>query len=471
MKFPDFPPAVPAANIVKKWPQIFAAVAELQKKHPYLHWNDLRRRPIPAGLSHEEIWGGLKFARKSQLRSLPLRDKAGKPFQLAVPDLLADLLHQIDRGLGFAANLPDAVVSGSSRDQYIVSTLMQESITSSQLEGAATTRVVAKEMLRSGRPPRNNGERMIVNNYRTMQRVRELCQQPLTPEMVRSIHVAITEGTLEKAEDAGRIRRAEDNVRVESQDGETVFHLPPPAAELSWRLKAMCEFANGSTPDHFVHPVVRGIVLHFWLAYDHPFVDGNGRTARALFYWSMLRQGYSLFEFISISQILLRAPARYAESFLLTETDGNDLTYFVLSQADVIREAVRSLHEYVAHKTRQLKEAEKQLRGLEGLNHRQQALLAHALRASESRFTIQGHARSHDVSFPTASADLFDLVGRGLLTVSKEGRFNIFRPPSDAGEKLAKMSESRRPKEDDSTLPLELPFLTRHDSTPASDGA
>jgi Fic family protein len=63
-----------------------------------------------------------------------------------------------------------------------------------------------------------------------------------------------------------------------------VFHTPPPAAELPARLEAMCDFANSKTPDTFIHPVVRGIFLHFWLAYDHPFVDGNGRTARALFY-------------------------------------------------------------------------------------------------------------------------------------------------------------------------------------------
>lgn len=52
--------------------------------------------------------------------------------------------------------------------------------------------------------------------------------------------------------------------------------------------------------------------LHFMLGYEHPFVDGNGRVARAMFDWAMLRNGYWLFEFISVSRIIRQAPAKYA---------------------------------------------------------------------------------------------------------------------------------------------------------------
>jgi Fic family protein len=329
--------------------------------------------------------------------------------------------------------LPAAVTSPETRDQYLVSTLIQESITSSQLEGAATTRDVAKEMLRTGRQPRDKSERMIVNNYLAMRRICDLQAGGLTPQTVFDLHARIREGTLDNADAAGRFRRPDENVRVEDLEG-TVFHEPPVAGELPARLEAMCAFANGKTPDYFVHPVLRGIILHFWLAYDHPFVDGNGRTARAIFYWSMLRQGYRLFEFISISQILLRAPVRYAEAFLLTETDDDDLTYFILHQANVIQEAVIALEEYVEHKAGEWLASERRIRGLAGLNHRQQALLVHALREPQTRYIIAGHQRSHGVTHQTARNDLFDLVRRGLLTVRKEGRVYVFHAPSDVGE-------------------------------------
>ena len=147
--------------------------------------------------------------------------------------------------------------------------------------------------------------------------------------------------------------------------------MPPLASELDERLDLMCQFANGKVPDHFIHPVIRSVILHFWLAYDHPFVDGNGRTARALFYWSMLRSGFWLFEFISISRILVKAPIKYARAFLYTETDSNDLTYFILHQVQVIKQAIAELHSYIARKSDGVPAKIRQaLRGTDLLNHR-----------------------------------------------------------------------------------------------------
>lgn len=439
MKIPQTPPALDALtgklSAARLTEILHFDPAAKSAKGRYPHWNELRRHTPPAGLTVEEWWVSLKWWRRREYRPLALRDLRGRPFVFTLPDTLQKDLHEIDRGLGFALNLPASVTGPEARDRYILSALLQESITSSQLEGAVTTREVAKEMLRTGRPPHDKSERMILNNYHTMRRIQDLRGEALTPELVFDLHRLITEDTLEKPDAAGRFRRATENVRIEDLEG-TVFHEPPPAAELPKRLEAMCRFANADTPDFFIHPVIRAIILHFWLAYDHPFVDGNGRTARALFYWAMLRQGYALFEFISISQILLRAPARYAEAFLLTETDDNDLTYFILHQAGVIHEAVAALHSYAARKADDLKIADKLLRGTAGLNHRQQSLIAHALRESTARYIIEGHRRSHGIAFPTARHDLFDLVKRGLLTVSKEGRFNVFRPAPDLRKKI-----------------------------------
>ena len=323
-----------------------------------------------------------------------------------------------------------------------MNTLIEEAITSSQLEGAAVTRQVASEMLRTGRRPRDADERMILNNYLTMRRIRDLRDQPLTPELIFELHRRVTDGTLEKPDASGRFRRADESIKVVDEIEGTVYHEPPAAEELPARLEAMCAFANGAAPDYFVHPVVRAILLHFWLAYDHPFWDGNGRTARALFYWCMLRHDYPLFEFISISQILLRAPVKYAEAFLHTETDENDLTYVLLHQAGVVREAVASLRDYLTEKRAELSRASVCLRGVAGLNHRQQALLMHALREPHTRYLITGHQRSHNVTHQTASNDLYDLVERGLLTVLPTGRPRIFLAKSDLAEKLARMGES-----------------------------
>ena len=138
--------------------------------------------------------------------------------------------------------------------------------------------------------------------------------------------------------------------------------------------------------------MVRSIVLHFWLAYDHRFVDGNGRTARALFYWSMLRSDYWLAQYISISSILRQAPAQYAMSFLHTESDDNDLTYFIIYQLRVIERAIESLKNYLTRKMREDRKLQILLHDSSTLNHRQRALLSSAVvRCSTSQLQQRTH--------------------------------------------------------------------------------
>ena len=199
----------------------------------------------------------------------------------------------------------------------------------------------------------------------------------------------------------------------------------------------MCEFANGLSGEGFIHPVVRAIVLHFALAYDHPFADGNGRTARALFYWSMLRSGYWLTQYLTISSILRRAPARYARSYLHVETDGGDLTYFVLYQLEVIERAIESLNSYLQRKMEEQRRAERLLRDSPHLNHRQIVLVSDAMRDPDAWFTIQAQARRHRVTYATARADLLSLEELGLFTKTRIGKKFVFRPSADLAARFA----------------------------------
>ena len=414
---------------------IFKAVSSPTSDGRYQHWDELRHRKPPEGLTHEEWWLGLKMRRQTSNRAIPLKDCRGENFQFTVPDLVTDLLHQIDRGAGTFVEMPENVTNTEQRDRYVIRSLMEEAITSSQLEGAATTREVAKKMLAEGRKPRDRSERMIVNNYVTMRRILELKHQPLTAEMVFEIHREISEGALDITNGAGRFRRVDEDINVSDVEG-TVFHTPPPAADLPARLQAMCDFANGKTPAFFVHPVIRGIILHFWLAYDHPFVDGNGRTARALFYWQMLHSGFWLFEFISISQFLRKAPVQYGIAFLHTETDENDLTYFIIHQAEVIRRALKELHDYVARKSSETRACLDALQKHPELNHRQQALISHALRHPGFVYSIAGHGSRHGVVYQTARTDLLSLAEKGLLVPRKAGRAWAFVARRDLESRL-----------------------------------
>lgn len=404
------------------------------KKYP--HWNDLIHLQPPSGFSHEEWWISIKLRRNQQRKPVDaLHDDAGKPFQFQITDSILEELHKIDLGGGGHIGMPEVVTNPETRDKYYVASLIEEAITSSQLEGAATTRQVAKEMIRTARAPQGRDERMILNNFHAMQAINRLKADPLTPELVFELHRIVTTDVLDDSTGPGRLRRADENIVVtDLTDG--VLHVPPSADTLSARLMALCDFGNGAAPQGFVHPVIRSIILHFWLAYDHPFIDGNGRVARALFYWSMLHHGYWLYEYISISRILRKAPIQYARAFLYTESDDNDLTYFLLYQVDVLRRALRDLHSYIEATAARAQTLERTLQGLTLFNHRQRALLSHALRHPQFRYTIEGHRLSHSTSYQTARTDLLLLEQRGLMRGQKVGKTWFFTPQTDLEKRL-----------------------------------
>ena len=216
-----------------------------------------------------------------------------------------------------------------------------------------------------------------------------------------------------------------------------ILHTPPKAIELEKRLQKLCDFANLSSENekYFMHPIIKAILLHFMLAYDHPFIDGNGRTARALFYWSMLHQNYWLMEFISISSILKKAPIQYARAYLYTETDENDVTYFIIHQLDVIIRAIDALHKYLDQQRQEISETEKLLNASQKLrnklNYRQMALIKHALKHPNMDYLIEGHRQSHNVTYDTARNDLLSLTKLKLLTKKKIGKAFVFEAPQD----------------------------------------
>lgn len=420
-------------------------IFELKNNQPaftdYPHWDRLRRYRPPNGFTSTDWWLAVKMERMGISKRIPLLDKKGNLFQFCVPEILLEYLHKIDVKAGGTFAAPNQITNPQTRDQYLIRSLMEEAITSSQLEGAATTRDVAKEMIRTGRAPRDKDEQMILNNFVTMQRITALKESPMSPEMVFEIHRLVTDRTLDDPSAAGRLRRKDEQRVVGDYFGLETYHEPPPAEELDGRLRQMCDFANGQTPDFFIHPVVRAIILHFWLAYDHPFVDGNGRTARALFYWAMRRAGYWLFEFISISTVLRKSPTKYGLSFLYTETDDNDLTYFIVAQTKVIDEAIKLLYAYIDRKTSELRELESQIRVLNCFNRRQVDIIHHALKHPFEQYTIEGHKMAQNVVYQTARTDLLDLQKRGVLVQRKRGKQMVFVAPKDLTTVLKKLGK------------------------------
>lgn len=416
-----------------------AAPSSVLPRDRYLHWDKVRRLEPPTGLTSEEWWLKIKMARADEFRSIPLTDSDGNCFGYTLPDVVLRHLHRVDQRCSGEVAMDEVVTSErEAGTRFLVNSLMEEAIRSSQLEGATTSRLAAKELLRSGRPPKDRSERMIVNNYRALEFMREEMGDSLTVESILELHRIVAEGTLDDPSAAGRLQRpGEERVAVFDRDEGRPIHVPPPAEQLPDRMELLCEFANrADAGEQFLHPVLRAILLHFWLAHDHPFQDGNGRTARILFFWAMRSRGYWLVEYLPISRFIRRAPAKYARAFLEAETDGGDATYFLIHQLEVLERAIEDLHLYLRRKVAEVRDVERLLRGAEELNGRQLALLVNAVRHPEASYTFESHAKSHRVSHETARSDLTELVARGLLTRRRRGRRYAFEPPRDLGARL-----------------------------------
>ena len=423
--------------------EIFSSGRPVDDQGRYLHWDQIRHREPPPGRTLQEWWASTALSRMSQARMLPFTGTDGKPFRFTNIDRIQEMVHRIDQQASGRIQSDEIVATVGSSDRYLVSSLVEEAITSSLLEGAATTRRVAKELLRTGRQPRDTSERMVLNNYFAMQRAEELAgsSELLTPDRVLELHRIVTDGTLDDESEAGRLQQPGDKrVAIYWNDGQ-LLHRPPPAEELPARLAQLCAFANGDTGEGFLHPVVQAVLIHFWVGYDHPFADGNGRTARVLFYWSMLRSGYWLAQYMSISAVLRKAPARYARSYLYTETDSNDVTYFVIYQLEVIGRAIAGLRKHLTRKSNEIAQVESAMRGVPGLNHRQLAILSNALRDPDSYFTFAGQKRLHRVAYQSARTDLLGLEALGLLRKIQVGRTFEFWPADDLTGRIRGLSE------------------------------
>ncbi|MBO1520726.1 Fic family protein [Oceanisphaera pacifica] len=394
----------------------------------YLHWDKFIWR-VEKGIDEEAAWVATKFARKAIAKPVTLltADSPEQSFSYCIPDSLFAQLHYIDKVTGGGHTISDSpFITSREKDRYLVKNLMiEEAITSSQLEGASTTRKVAKEMLESNRKPTDKSEQMIFNNFLLMKKALERKDEPLSIELILELHAIATYKAIDNDAVSGELR-VDNTVTVADMYNE-VAHQPPCASTLKERLQDLCTFANAcddsADSKHFMHPLVKAIILHFMVGYIHPFGDGNGRTARALFYWSMLKAGYWLFEYISISKLIQEKRSDYGAAYIYTETDDFDLTYFIYHQVDIVTKAVNSLHSYIESKKSdfyQFMEWVDKSPVLKGLKRGQLEILKEAVKQPGKIFTAKQVSIELDVNENTARSYLNQLANEQLLMASKQ---------------------------------------------------
>lgn len=374
----------------------------------YLYWDKVKHL-APKDIHAEHLWRAVKMQRELGLQKVKFGNYT---FSFNVTAVMQSLLHDFDLNMGGSLSA-DGIIPNNEKQVYLVSSIMEEAIASSQMEGASTTRKVAKDMLRKKLSPINKSQQMILNNYHTIQHLNEQKDKELTIDMLLDVHQNISEHTLDNPAYEGILRNTDDIYVMDAINGE-IAHTPPSHTEMDSILRDVITFSNEDNPNRFIHPIIKGIILHFMIAWIHPFVDGNGRTARSLVYWYLLKKGYWLTEYLSISRIIYKNKKRYERMFLYTEADDKDMTYFILYNLQVMKKAYEELKLYLARKQDERKSI-LTYSDIDGINMRQMSILKILDEVPSSILLPQEVASRCGVSERTARNDLQALTDIGKL--------------------------------------------------------
>lgn len=414
-------------------------LTEIEKNHFY--WEEFKYKVKKLDFPAPLAWVVAKMQRQQSSAKLGISDEPGFKFKFRSTAKILKHLHNFDLNLGGILDGGGTIVPADDKNKYLISSIMEEAIASSQLEGAVTTREVAKEMLRTQRKPRNLSEKMILNNYLTIKKVIQHKDKKLTKELIIELHSIISKSTLNSSANEGVFRKNND-VKIYDETTNEIFYTPPDHNKLDSLIEALCSFANNKDEEDFIHPIIKGIIIHFLIGYIHPFVDGNGRTARALFYWFMISQGYWLVEFLALSRIIVKSPAKYARAYLYTEYDENDLTYFIDYNLSAMDLALKSLKEYISRKIKERKNVFHLVK-YESVNERQAEILKEFIMDTKKTITIKEAEVEFGVVYQTARTDLFGLVSMGYLQEKYFGKKLVFFRVDNFEQKVNLITNSK----------------------------
>ena len=399
----------------------------------YLYWDKVKYL-APKDVNKEVLWMAVKIQRQLSAQGVKFGNYT---FHFTITKNMLALLHDFDMNLGGSLGTK-SIIPTNDKNYYLISSIMEEAIASSQMEGASTTRRIAKDMLRKQLKPKNKSQQMIVNNYETISRISKNSKEDFSVERLLDVHRSIANKTLDNPEDEGVFRKNDEIFVVDGITG-SVAHTPPSYTEIDKMVHDLCDFANNENSEDFIHPIIKGIIIHFILAYIHPFADGNGRTARSLFYWYMIKKGYWLTEYLSISRIIYVNKKAYEKAYQYTENDGNDLSYFIQYHLGVMKKAYEDLKKYLQHK---IDEQQNILRfvGILNINERQRYVLRTISDSKRTMFTPKELATQFDVAVRTARTDLQELVELGYLSPTHLNKRAIGYIKSERFEELIKAS-------------------------------
>ena len=389
----------------------------------YTHARYVSEEEVKHRLEHEkvpgkwnEIWQKITNMRK--VGAVPMfLDVLDMKFWYFPSDSINKKISEIET---LGTKLYDKVSSNSTFiKSFLADAEVEEAISSAIYEGANTTRAKAKQLLESGKRPASKDDWMLLNNMEALDWIKKNRSNSVSIELILKIHQIVTKNTLEGADTnyCGKFR--DDSVVVNNSQGKVV-HEGIEYTKVETALKEVIKTLT-SHP-RYLHPLIRGIALHYFVAYIHPFFDGNGRTARTLFYFKLMKHDLKFLELLSISAHLKNTGNQYEKAFEKVQSNDWDLTYFIDYCLESLLAALKIVQGKVDYllKMNLLKDAYP-------LNDNQIGLLQRLVLNKYRIVNIEAYAEDIGKSREVARQDLKQLVKIGFLKEQKSGKRFIYQ--------------------------------------------
>ncbi|MCY4523444.1 MAG: Fic family protein, partial [Halobacteriovoraceae bacterium] len=374
----------------------------------YVPVDDIKYRLEKLGI-HSSEWEELKvkILKLRKLNSVPLFiNTLDKKFWYFPSDSIQKKISRIEH-LGNKAY--ERIQSKTVfKNKFLANARIEEAITSAIYEGANSTRAKAKQFIADDKEPQNKDEWMLLNSYRAMNWIKEHSNQRVTHDLILEIHQIVTKNTLEGDDSNFSGKYRDDDVMVGNHKGVHQSRVKPALDE------AIDLVVNNK---RFLHGLLKGIILHYFIGYIHPFFDGNGRTARALFYFKCIKNDLKFVELLSISAYLKGHGKRYEKAFDLAIKYDLDITYFI----DFCLESLIFALEKVDQKINYLLKIDG-IKDKYNLNSNQVSLLQRLALNKFVGITSEQHAKNIERSREPARQELKDLCHKGFLREKKQGK-------------------------------------------------
>lgn len=318
-------------------------------------------------------------------------------------------LVEIERVRGFldAVKLKDDWMSDMQKKALIL-----ESHHSTHIEGTALSFEQAKSILEGKKVKGVNrdDEKELLNYKKAMDFLSKYLgkDDPVTEGIVREIHKIIVEGVRGGQADPGNYRKIQNYV-VSSYTREVIY-TPPAPLDIPHLMKEFVDWLNKAED---VSPILIAGIAQFQFVHIHPFIDGNGRTARLLSTLILYKTGYDFKRLFTISEYYDKDRPSYYQAIQSVRKNNMDMTIWL----EYFVDGLWSQMQEIQQKGEQLIKQDVELQKIKkiGLGPRQEKAVKHLI--IKGTISVNEYQSVVSCIRRTAQRDLEELLAKGIIKV------------------------------------------------------